>query len=80
MPTKSKSDLVKEAAEAHSDLNTFYVVISIMEGGHLHSPSYAAAQRIIKICRAEAGKRLREYDRAVAKASKGPAPAAEPKS
>lgn len=34
----------------------------------LHSPSYSAAERIIKICRTEADKRLRDYDRAVARA------------
>jgi hypothetical protein len=65
---KKRKQHVRDAAEALSDLNTFYVVISIMEGGHLHSPSYAGAERIIKICQSESEKRLREYDRAVARA------------
>lgn len=54
---------------ARSDLNTFGIVESILENGHLHSASYSGAERIIKICRAEIQKRLREYDRAVAKAN-----------
>jgi hypothetical protein len=56
------------AGEAVSDLNVFYIVISTLENGHLHAPSDAAAGRIIKICKSEAEKRLRDYDRYVAKA------------
>lgn len=63
---RTTKECVTAAAEALSDLNTFYVVISTMEGGHLHAPSYAGGERIIRICRSEADKRLREYDTAVA--------------
>lgn len=63
-----KVDPVKEAANALSDLNTFAIVVSILEGGHLHSGSYADAERIIKICRSAQAKRLVEYDRARGKA------------
>lgn len=66
MKTTSHDQAVIDAAEALSDLNTFAIVVTILEGGHVHSPSYAGAERIIKICRAETGKRLREYDRAIA--------------
>ena len=66
---KHTPGLIEAASEALSDLNTFAVVVSIMEGGHLHAPSYAASFRIINICRAEMGKRLREYDRAIAKST-----------
>lgn len=60
--------LVREAAEAHTDLTMFYAVISLLEGGHLYcSSSQADAQRIIGICKRAAGRRLHEYDRAVAK-------------
>src|ERR1700730_5719063 len=59
---------IKAVAEAMSDLNTFAIVVSILENGHLHAPSYAAANRIIKICHAEEQKRLRDYDRAMVKA------------
>lgn len=57
---------VCDAAEALSDLNTFAICVSILEGGHLHSASYAGAGRIIKICQDEQRKRLDEYDRAIA--------------
>ena len=63
---------IEEAAQALSDLNTFAIVISTMENGHLHSPSYRAAERIITICKAEMDKRLRDYDRARAKAAPTP--------
>ena len=64
-------ETIEAAAQALSDLNTFAVIVSIVEGGHLHAPSYAGGARIIKICRAEEAKRLREYDRAIAKAGGG---------
>ena len=64
-----RKDEVIAAAEALSDLNTFAIVVSILEGGHLHAPSYSAAGRIIKICQAEQQKRLREYDRAMVHAT-----------
>lgn len=57
-------DAIKRAAEALSDLNTFAIVATILEGGHLHAPSYDAAQKIIRICHAEEQKRLGDYDRA----------------
>ncbi len=57
---------IREAARAHSDLNIFASVVTILEGGHIYTPkSFSAVERIIKICRAEQQKRLREYDRAV---------------
>lgn len=66
--TNKRSQSIESAAEALSDLNTFAIVVSILEGGHVHAPSYAGAQRIINICQREQAKRLREYDRAVEKA------------
>jgi hypothetical protein len=63
---KTVAELIKSAAEASSDLNTFYIIISVVENGHLHFPSYAGGERIIKICHSESQKRLREYDRLVA--------------
>lgn len=62
---------IEAAAEAISDLNTFAIVVSTLENGHLHSPSYKAAERIISICKAEQQKRLRDYDRAIEKAGGG---------
>lgn len=68
---KKQRAAIKAAAEALSDLNTFAIVVSTLEGGHLHAPSYAGAERIIAICKREQDKRLREYDSAVAKAAGG---------
>ncbi len=67
--TTARDVAIVEAAEALSDLNTFGIVVSILEGGHIHSPSYKDGQRIIDICKSAMGKRLREYDRARAKAN-----------
>ena len=63
---------IEEAAQALSDLNTFAIVISTMKNGHLQPPSDRAAKRIITICKAEMDKRLRDYDRARAKAAPTP--------
>jgi hypothetical protein len=62
---------IRSAAVALSDLNVFAIVEKIVEGGSLHSPSHRGAEKIIRICRDEMQKRLRDYDRAVAKASDG---------
>jgi hypothetical protein len=59
-------DFVKEAANALSDLNIFYAVIALMDGGLVHSPSHAAAARIVKLCRSEGGRCLKRYDHAKA--------------
>ena len=66
--SKEKKAAVKAAAQALSDLNTFAIVATILEGGHIHSPSHAAAQKIIRICLREQQKRLGEYDSAIEKA------------
>jgi hypothetical protein len=60
-----KGNHIRNAAVALSDLNTFAIVVSILEGGHVHSESYKAAARIIKICKGETAKRLLDYDAAV---------------
>ena len=58
---------IKEACAAHSDLNTFYCAISLMENGHIYdSRSHRSAQKIIDICKAEAAKCLERFDEAVA--------------
>jgi hypothetical protein len=64
MSRRSPKDSYRLAAEAASDLNTFGIVISILEGGHIHAPSYEAAELIIEICKQEQQKRLCDYDQA----------------
>jgi hypothetical protein len=61
-----KGDHIKEAAEAHTNLNVFASIVSILEGGHLYgAASDRAAQRIVEICKAEQDKCLGRFDRAV---------------
>jgi hypothetical protein len=61
-----KDNPIKSAARAHSNLSMFYAVIALLEGGGIYG-HVPAAQRIIKICKAEAGRQLAAYDRAVAR-------------
>lgn len=67
MTEKKRKEAIRAAAESLSDLNTLAICVSILEGGHLHADSYEAAARITKICIAEQGKRLRDYDRHMAR-------------
>ena len=61
---------IKEAAQAHSTLNTFAAVVALLESGLVYCPeSYKAADRIIKIAEQEQQRMLRKYDRHVARAS-----------
>lgn len=65
-------DFVKEAAVALSDINIFYAVIALMDGGLVHAPSHATAARIVKLCRSEGGRCLKRYDHAKACAEEVP--------
>ncbi len=61
-----KAKIIKEAAHAHSDLNMFAIIVSLLEGGHVYRPeSHPAAEKIIKICKAEQQKCLRAHDAAI---------------
>lgn len=65
---------IRSAAQAHTNLTMFHAVIQLMEGGCLHGAPPEAAQ-IIAVAKRAAGRELRAYDRAVARAlSKGPNP------
>lgn len=54
-----------KAVEAHTNLNTFAVVVSVLEGGCLYGSRTAdiTAQKIIKLCQDEMQRQLRIYDR-----------------
>lgn len=65
---KSKTYHIAEAARAHSTLNTFSVVVSILEGGHVYGGYNATASRVIKMCQKEMQRQLRLYDKHVAAA------------
>ena len=71
MAKKDQIKAIEEAARAHSNLNTFASIVTILEGGHLYGwQTQAAEGKIIKICCAEQQKWLARYDRAVVKASR----------
>lgn len=74
MADKSNKDHAREAARAHTSLNTFGTVVAILEGGLVYgghgSTADATAAKIIKLCHAEMSKQLRIYDRHVAAIAK----------
>lgn len=58
---------VRDAMHAHTDLNTFGVIVAILEGGCLYRhDSQPAAMRIIKICHKEMQRLLKAQDAAIA--------------
>jgi hypothetical protein len=59
--------LVREAAQAHTDLNTLYGVIALLEGGTISAARAAAVERITRICKSEAQRCLNDYDRLTAR-------------
>lgn len=60
----------KAAAEAHTNLNIFAAVMSLMEGGHVYGPDAGSAattaRKIIQLCKAEQQKQLVIYDKNIA--------------
>lgn len=67
MKKKTVDQLIKDVAQAHTNLNVFASVVSILEGGHLYGAiSDEAANRIIAISQREQARCLKRYDEAVA--------------
>jgi hypothetical protein len=60
--------MIVAAAHAHSNLNIFAAVVSILEGGHIYGPGAGSANMtaamIIELCKAEQARQLDAYDRA----------------
>jgi hypothetical protein len=70
-PKKRKPGLrdhIKDACEAHCDLNLFASIIALLESGLNHAPTYRAAEQIIAICKREQTKCLNRLDHAMLKA------------
>lgn len=55
----------KKAANALSDLHVFSAVIALMESSLVSSDCHTAEGRIVSICKLEAQKCLRQYDKAL---------------
>lgn len=68
--SKTLKDRIDDAAKARSDLNIFYGVIAILEGGTMSPDSYPDSERIIAICKRSAEKCLRRMDDAIADATR----------
>lgn len=63
--TRTARGHLTDASKAHTDLNTFGSIITILEGGHLYSgTSHTAADKIIKLCKREMQRLLIEFDEA----------------
>lgn len=57
------SDNFKERAQAHTELNIFSVLTSILDGGHIYTnKSQKAANKIIAICNREQRRLIKIYD------------------
>lgn len=69
---KRLQELIKEAARAHTNLNTFASVVSLLEGGHVYGYQREANQ-IIRICNRAQQRFLDQYDKAAALIAKEPA-------
>lgn len=66
--------IADKATKTHSDLNTFAIIVSILEGGHVYlNENYKVADKIIKLCKNQQRICLRIHDRESRK-SKAQAP------
>lgn len=65
MPKKklTRDQHIKQAADALSDLNTFAILVSILEGGHTHSFCQNTESQIIRLAQGAQGRLLEIYDR-----------------
>lgn len=61
---KTRHSLVKDAVEAHSNLNTYAAVVALLEGGTVHGGRHGPASRIIAICKKAQQDELIRFDRA----------------
>lgn len=71
MNRRKSVDHVAEAAKARCDLNGFYAIIALCEGGLFSGNCNRATGDIVLRCKREAGKALRRYDRHCAIAAQG---------
>jgi len=61
---------IRDAVEAHTNLNTFACVQALLEGGMIYGHN-AAANKIIAICKKEIIRQLNIYDAAIESAKRG---------
>ena len=57
-------DLIKQAAEAYSNLNNYHAIIALCDSGLFVGPrGHKTRNRIVEICKSESKKELAEFDR-----------------
>lgn len=59
---KSRKDQIDDAADALKDLNMFYAIIALCEGGLISSDYNAETQRIIGLCGLASARALETFD------------------
>lgn len=64
MKREPLEQLIKEAAKAHSDLNIFYGVVALLEGGTVSADAQPDDFKIIALAKRAAQRCLVRYDRA----------------
>jgi hypothetical protein len=63
----ARRDAIRKVTTGHTDLNTFAIIRTILEGGHIYdSRSSAAKSRIIAICNKECARLLDVHDQGLA--------------
>lgn len=68
---KTLADHASDAANAHTNLNTWGAVVTLLEGGHLYGGhNYSAVQRVIKIAKAQMQVHLAQHDMALLRAKR----------
>lgn len=67
---KNLKDYMDDAAKARSDLNIFYGVVALLEGGTISSDSHGPQEQIIKLCKRASEKCLQRMDDAMADADR----------
>lgn len=65
MNQKARRAMIKEAVEAHNDLNIFEAVVAILEGGTVSAGAQPYDFRVIAICKKAQQECLRRYHRAM---------------
>lgn len=62
-----QAEAAREAAEAHTNLNTWGSIVTICEGGHFYgSHNHKAIEKVIALCKAQMQRELRNHDAAMA--------------
>lgn len=65
MTPKRQKQLIREAVEAHSDLNIFAAVVAILEGGTMSAGAQPDDFKLIAMSKLAQDRCLARYDRAM---------------